>query len=70
MDNVNVKNTLLHEIYKKVDREFNDILSNYRINNYKMLKDIINNNPSPPSTSWVRGPLPLGKGKRALAGGD
>jgi hypothetical protein len=39
-----VKNTLLHDIYKKVDKEINFILSNYRANNYKILKDIINNN--------------------------
>jgi len=43
VNSVNVKNTLLHEIYQKVDKELNDILVTYRANNYKMLKDIINN---------------------------
>jgi len=44
MNSVNVKNTLLHDIYKKVDKGINDILNNYISNNYKILKDIINNN--------------------------
>src|ERR1700733_1435537 len=44
VNSVNVKNTLLHDIYQKVDKELNDILVTYRANNYKILKDIINNN--------------------------
>src|ERR1700689_1436329 len=44
MDKFNLENTLLHDIYQKVDKELNDILVTYRANNYKILKDIINNN--------------------------
>jgi len=41
---VSVKNIILHDIYKKIDQGLMNVLSRYKNNNYRELKNILNKN--------------------------